>query len=158
MAQKITPFLWFEDKAEEALDSYTSIFDNARVISINRYSEGGPFPAGTLMSATFELAGQQFMVLNGGPHDRFNDAVSFFVTCETQDEVDRYWDALLEGGGQPTQCGWLKDRFGVSWQIVPEVLGQYLSDPDPVKAQRVTAAMLSMVKLDVAKLTAAYNG
>jgi predicted 3-demethylubiquinone-9 3-methyltransferase (glyoxalase superfamily) len=158
MAQKITPFLWFEDNAEEALDFYTGIFDDARVVSANRYGEGGPFPAGHLMSATFELAGQQFMALNGGPHDRFNDAVSFYVDCKDQEEVDRYWDALLAGGGTPTQCGWLKDRFGLSWQIVPEVLPRYLGDPDPAKAQRVTEAMLKMVKLDVAELTAAYNG
>jgi predicted 3-demethylubiquinone-9 3-methyltransferase (glyoxalase superfamily) len=156
--QKITPFLWFEDNAEEALNFYTSIFDDARIVSINRYGEGGPFPAGHLLSATFELAGQQFMALNGGPHDQFNDAVSFFVDCDDQEDVDRYWDALLADGGTPTQCGWLKDRFGVSWQIVPKALMHYLSDPDPAKAQRVTEAMLKMVKLDVAELTAAYEG
>lgn len=159
MPQKITPCLWFENNnAEEAVDFYTAIFDDAKVVSVSRYPEGGPLPAGTLMSATFELAGQQFMALNGGPHDTFNDAISLFVDCETQEEVDRYWDAFLESGGTPTQCGWLKDHFGVSWQIVPAALMRYLNDPDPQKARRVTEAMLKMVKLDVAELTAAYEG
>ncbi|NED94595.1 VOC family protein [Phytoactinopolyspora alkaliphila] len=158
MSQKITPFLWFEDNAEEAVNFYTALFDDARIVSVTRYGEGGPFPAGVLQSATFQLAGQQFMALNAGPHDPFNDAVSFFITCEDQEEVDRYWDALLAGGGTPTQCGWLKDRFGVSWQVIPVALNRYLSDPDPEKAQRVMGAMLQMVKIDVAELTAAYNG
>ncbi|TDD96293.1 VOC family protein [Jiangella asiatica] len=158
MTQKITPFLWFDDNAEEALTFYTSIFDDARITSLIRYGEGGPFPAGTLSTATFELAGQEFMALNGGPHDPFNDAISLFVSCETQEEIDRYWDALLAGGGTPTQCGWLKDRFGVSWQVTPMQLLRYLSDPDPEKAGRTTAAMLKMVKLDLAELTAAYEG
>jgi predicted 3-demethylubiquinone-9 3-methyltransferase (glyoxalase superfamily) len=158
MSQKITPFLWFDDDAEEALTLYTSIFDDARITSLSRYGEGGPFPAGTLQSATFELAGQEFMALNGGPHDEFNDAISLFVSCETQEEIDRYWDALLAGGGKATQCGWLKDRFGVSWQVTPVQLLQYLSDPDPEKAGRTAAAMMSMVKLDLPALTAAYEG
>ena len=158
MAQKIIPYLWFDNDAAEAIDFYTSIFDDARVVSASHYGEDGPFPAGTLMSATFELAGQQFAALNGGPHDTFNDSISLFVDCEDQAEVDRYWDALLADGGQPTQCGWLKDKYGVSWQIVPQALMRYLGDPDPEKAQRTVAAMLKMVKLDVAELTAAYEG
>ncbi|NED99590.1 VOC family protein [Phytoactinopolyspora halotolerans] len=158
MSQKITPCLWFEDNAEEALEFYTSIFDDARVTSVSRYGEGGPFTAGTLLMGTLELAGQQFMVLNGGPHDAFNDAVSFYIECETQEEVDRYWDALLAGGGQPTQCGWLKDKFGVSWQVIPEALRRYMNDPDQEKAQRVMEAMLKMVKIDVPTLDAAYAG
>jgi predicted 3-demethylubiquinone-9 3-methyltransferase (glyoxalase superfamily) len=158
MSQKITPYLWFDDNAEEALTLYTSIFDDARITSLSRYGDGGPFPAGTLQAATFELAGQQFMALNGGPHDEFNDAISLFVSCETQDEIDRYWDALLAGGGTPTQCGWLKDRFGVSWQVTPVQLLRYLSDPDPEKAGRTAAVMMTMVKLDLAALTAVYEG
>ncbi|MGH8828029.1 MAG: VOC family protein [Jiangellaceae bacterium] len=158
MTQKITPSLWFDHDAEEALAFYTSIFDDARIVSVSRYGEGAPFAAGTLVSATFELAGQQFMAINGGPHDQFNDAVSFMVSCEGQEEVDRYWDALLADGGTPTQCGWLKDRFGVSWQVIPDALPRYLSDPDPQKAQRATEAMLKMVKIDLAGLTAAYEG
>ncbi|WP_129668330.1 VOC family protein [Phytoactinopolyspora endophytica] len=158
MSQKITPCLWFEDNAEEALEFYTKAFNDARITSTSRYGEGGPFPAGTLLTATIELAGQEFMVLNGGPHDKFNDAVSFYINCETQQEVDRYWDALLADGGSPTQCGWLKDRFGVSWQVVPDALSRYLNDPDPEKAQRVMDAMLKMVKIDIAELDAAYQG
>ncbi|PZF79399.1 VOC family protein [Jiangella anatolica] len=158
MSQKIITFLWFENDAEEALTFYTSIFDDAHITSVARFGDGGPFPAGTLQSATFELAGQQFMAINGGPHDPFNDAISLFVACETQEEIDRYWDALLAGGGTPTQCGWLKDRFGVSWQITPVQLLRYLSDPDPEKAGRTAAAMMSMVKLDLPALAAAYEG
>ncbi len=158
MSQKITPSLWFEDNAEEAVNFYTSIFDDGRIIETGRYGEGGPFPAGTLLSATFEMAGQRFMAINGGPHDSFNDAVSFFVSCANQTEVDRYWDALLADGGKPTQCGWLKDRFGVSWQVIPVQLMEYLGDPDAEKAHRVMAAMLQMVKIDVDELTAAYEG
>ena len=158
MSQKITPSLWFEDNAEDAINFYTSIFDDARIVDSTRFPEGGPFPAGTLLSATFELAGQRFMAINGGPHDQFNDAVSFFVSCADQAEVDRYWDAFLDNGGKPTQCGWLKDQFGVSWQVIPVQLTEYLSDPDPAKAQRVVAAMLQMVKIDVDELTAAYEG
>lgn len=159
MAQKIIPSLWFEDNnVEEAIDFYTGIFEDTRVVSITRASEGGMVPAGTVLSATFDIAGQRFMAINGGPHESFNDSVSFLVDCEDQKEVDRYWDAFLAGGGTPTQCGWLKDRFGVSWQVVPAALFRYLNDPDPEKAQRVTEAMLKMVKLDVAELTAAYEG
>jgi len=157
MTQKITPSLWYDDNAEEAVNFYTSIFDDARIVETSRYGEGAPLPAGTLLTATFDLAGQRFMAINGGPHDSFNDAVSFYVSCETQDEVDRYWDALLADGGKPTQCGWLKDRFGMSWQVIPEALPRYLNDPDPQKAQRVMAAMLQMVKIDVDELTAAYE-
>lgn len=158
MTQKIIPFLWFEKDAEEALTLYTSVFPDARIADVTRFGAGGPFPAGTLQSATFELAGQRFMAINGGPHDPFNDAISLFIACESQEEIDRYWDALLAGGGTPTQCGWLKDRFGVSWQVTPVQLLRYLADPDAEKAGRTAAAMMSMVKLDLAALTAAYEG
>lgn len=158
MTQKIRPALWFDDNAEEAIEFYVSIFDDARVVASSRYGEGAPLPAGTLLSAEFELAGQGFLAINGGPHDQFNDSVSFYVDCADQAEVDRYWDALLAGGGTPTQCGWLRDRFGVSWQVIPEVLQRYLSDPDPQKALRATEAMLKMVKIDIAALDAAYEG
>ena len=158
MSQKITPALWFEYNAEEAVDFYISVFDDGRVISKGYYGPDAPIPEGTLLTATFEIAGQQFMVINGGPHDKFNDSVSFYVSCADQEEVDRYWNALTADGGQETQCGWLKDKFGVSWQIVPVQLEQYMNDPDPEKVQRVTQAMLQMVKIDVAGLQAAYEG
>lgn len=153
----ITPFLWFDDNAEDAMKHYTSIFPDSKVLTESYYPEGAPGKAGSLMTATFELLGQQFSVLNGGPfHAQFNEAISFFVLVETQEELDSYWSQLLEGG-EPSQCGWLKDKFGLSWQIVPTVLGQYLSDPDPLKAQNVMQAMMQMVKLDIDTLTKAYN-
>ena len=155
---KITPFLWFDDNADEAVAFYSAIFPDARVIEEQRYPEGAPGPTGSLMTATFELAGQRFVALNGGPAFGFTEAVSFFIRCDSAEEVDHYWEALLADGGQPSQCGWLKDKFGLSWQVVPAKLTQYLSDPDPVKAQRVMQAMLQMSKIEVSALDAAYAG
>ncbi|HEX9136094.1 MAG TPA: VOC family protein [Nitrospirota bacterium] len=154
--QKITPFLWFDGKTEEAMNLYVSIFKNSKVVSISRYGEGGPGPKGTVMSATFQLEGQQFMALNGGPHFTFSPAISFFVNCETQEEVDELWEKLSEGG-QKERCGWLKDKYGVSWQIIPSVLGKLLSDPDPEKSKRVMQAMLQMNKIDIEKLKEAHE-
>ena len=149
--QKITPFLWFDGNAEEAMNFYTSIFRNAKVGSISRYGEAGPGPAGSVLTASFELEGLQFTALNGGPHFKFNEAISFHVACESQAEVDYFWDRL-GAGGQIQQCGWLKDKFGVSWQIVPTALPRLLGDPDRTKANRVMQAMLQMKKLDIAAL------
>lgn len=148
---KITPFLWFDNNAEEAMKLYTSIFKDSKVHSTS------PGPNGTIMSATFELNGQQFMVLNAGPVFKFNEAVSFFIDCDTQEEVDYYWNALTADGGEEGRCGWLKDKFGVSWQVVPKLLGQLLSDPTPAKAQAAMQAMLQMNKIDSAALQAAYD-
>jgi predicted 3-demethylubiquinone-9 3-methyltransferase (glyoxalase superfamily) len=153
--QKITPFLWFDGKAEEAATFYTSVFKNSKVVSVSRYGDAGPAPKGTAMTATFELAGQRFIALNGGPMFTFSPAISFFVNCETQAEVDELWDKLVEGG-EPQRCGWLKDKFGVSWQIVPTALGVMLQDKDPQKSSRVMKAMLQMVKLDISGLQRAY--
>ncbi len=154
--QKITPFLWFDDQAEEAATFYTGIFKDGRITSVARYGEGAPGPAGKVMTVEFELFGQRFVALNGGPYFSFTPAISFFVSCETQEEVDAYWEQL-SAGGEKEQCGWLKDRFGVSWQIVPAALGQMMSDPDAEKARRVTQAMLQMTKLDIATLRQAYE-
>ena len=154
--QKITPFLWFDNNAEEAMNHYVSIFKKARIVSVSRYGEGGPGPKGSVMTGTFEIEGQQFMALNGGPHFKFTEAISLFVNCSTQAEVDELWEKL-SAGGQESQCGWLKDKFGLSWQIIPSALGEMLSDPDPQKSQRVMQAMLQMGKIDIAKLQAAYN-
>ena len=154
--QKITPFLWFNDQAEEAMNFYTAIFKNSKISSVSRYGEGGPGPQGSVMTATFELDGQEFMVLNGGPLFTFTEAISFFVNCETQAEVDELWEKLTEGG-EESQCGWLKDKYGLSWQIVPSALGELLSDPDAEKAGRVMNAMLQMKKIDIAGLRAAYE-
>jgi predicted 3-demethylubiquinone-9 3-methyltransferase (glyoxalase superfamily) len=156
MQQKITPFLWFDDKAEEAMNHYVSIFKNSKVVSIQRFGDAGPGPAGSVMTATFELEGQQFMALNGGPEFGFTEAISLFVDCETQAEVDELWDKLV-AGGQPSQCGWLKDRYGLSWQIIPKALGELLGDKDPEKAGRAMKAMLQMQKIDVKKLKEAYD-
>ncbi len=139
--QKITPFLWFNDNAEEAMNFYVSIFKNSKVGRVTRYGEAGPEPKGTVMSATFQLEGQEFFALNGGPQFKFTEAISFFVNCETQEEVDELWEKLSEGG-RKDMCGWLKDKFGLSWQIIPTVLGQMLGDKDPAKSQRVMQAML----------------
>ncbi|WP_068270386.1 VOC family protein [Aldersonia kunmingensis] len=158
MSQKIIPSLWYETNAEEAIAFYAGIFDDYKAIAESRYGPGAPLPEGTLLSATFELAGVQFMVINGGPHDKFNDAVSFYVECEDQAEVDKYWNALTADGGAEVQCGWLKDKFGMSWQIVPKQLNEYLGDPDPERAQRVMQAMLQMVKIDIEGLRAARDG
>jgi predicted 3-demethylubiquinone-9 3-methyltransferase (glyoxalase superfamily) len=154
----ITPFLWFDDNAEEAMNFYVEVFGDAKVGEVSRYGEGGPAPAGTVMSATFELRGQQFMALNGGPEFTFTEAVSFFVSCETQEEVDDLWQKLTADGGEESQCGWLKDKFGLSWQIIPNALGELLNDPDPVKSQRVMQAMLQMGKIDIEGLRRAYAG
>jgi predicted 3-demethylubiquinone-9 3-methyltransferase (glyoxalase superfamily) len=155
--QKITTFLWFDGQAEEAAVFYTAIFKDSKILNVSRYGEGAPTPAGTAMVVTFTLNGQEFMALNGGPEFRFNEAISLFVTCDTQQEVDQYWDVLCEGG-EPGPCGWLKDKFGLSWQIVPTVLGELLSDSDPDKSRRVMEAMLKMSKIDIDLLKEAHAG
>jgi predicted 3-demethylubiquinone-9 3-methyltransferase (glyoxalase superfamily) len=154
---KITPWLWFDTEAEDAANFYTSVFKNSRVTHVGRYGEAGPRPAGTVMTVAFELDGQEFVGLNGGPDFTFNEAVSFKVDCADQDEVDYYWSRLTEGGGQPGPCGWLKDRFGLSWQIVPTEMERLLNDPDPGRAQRAMAAMLKMGKLDLAEIRRAAD-
>ena len=154
--QKITPFLWFNNQAEEAVNFYTSIFEDSKIISLARYGEAGPGKPGTLMTATFLLAGQEFVALNGGPEFKFTEAISFYVHCESQEEVDYFWEKLTTGG-EEGPCGWLKDKFGVSWQIVPNVLAELMSDPDAAKAGRVTQAMLQMKKIDIARLKQAYE-
>ena len=154
--QKIIPFLWFDGKAEEAASFYTGIFKNARITNVMRYGEAGPGPKGAIMSATFELEGQEFFALNGGSTFEFSPAISFFVKCQTQDEIDMFWTKLSEGG-QIRQCGWLTDKFGVTWQIVPVILLPMLQDKDAAKSKRVMEAMMKMVKLDVALLTQAYE-
>ncbi|HYK37172.1 VOC family protein [Alloacidobacterium sp.] len=155
--QKITPFLWFDDKAEEAMHFYVSIFKNSRIKQVSRSRDAGPEPKGSVMSVTFELEGQQFMALNGGPLFKFSPAISLFVDCETQQEVDELW-AKLSAGGNEDRCGWLTDKYGLSWQIIPRILGEMLSDPDPDKSQRVMKAMLRMVKIDINALKNAYAG
>ncbi len=152
----ITPFLWFDDNAEQAAELYTSIFPESSIISISRYGEAGPGPAGTAMTVNFRLQGQEFTALNGGPQYKFTEAISFVVTCETQEEVDEYWEKLSDGG-EEGPCGWLKDRFGLSWQIVPSVLEELLTDPDPVRAQNAMKAMLQMGKLDIEGLKRAAS-
>ncbi len=154
--RKITPFLWFDGQAEEAMNFYTSIFKNSKIGSVARYPATEPDKPGKVMTATFELDGQEFMALNGGPEFKFTPAISFFVNCETQDEVDAFWEKL-SAGGEKSQCGWLTDKYGVSWQIVPTVLGELMGDSDPQKAQRVMSAMLQMTKLDIAELKRAYE-
>ncbi|MGY0064598.1 VOC family protein [Streptomyces sp. LZ34] len=154
--QKITTFLWFDHQAEEAAHHYTSIFDDSRVVDIQRYGEAGPGEAGTVMTVTFELAGQRFIALNGGPHFTFTEAISLSVDCATQEEVDELW-ARLGDGGEEGPCGWLKDKYGLSWQIVPGKLMELLRDPDPVKSARVTKAMLGMKKIDIQGLVDAYE-
>jgi predicted 3-demethylubiquinone-9 3-methyltransferase (glyoxalase superfamily) len=154
--QKITPFLWFDNQAEEAINFYTSVFKNSKIGRIARYGAEGPGPKGTVMTISFTLDGQEFVALNGGPAFKFTEAISFVVTCETQEEVDEYWKKLTEGG-QEVQCGWLKDKYGLSWQIVPTVLPELLTDKDGGKAKRVMHAMMQMVKIDIAALKQAYN-
>jgi predicted 3-demethylubiquinone-9 3-methyltransferase (glyoxalase superfamily) len=154
--QRITPFLWFDGQAEEAMNFYVSVFKNAKVLGVNRYGKGAPMPEGTVLTASFELNGLKFVALNGGPMYRFSPATSFVVDCEDQAEVDYYWDSL-GAGGKYNQCAWLDDKFGVTWQIVPKQLGQLLSDPDPVKAGRVMQAMMRMSKIDIAGLQRAYD-
>jgi predicted 3-demethylubiquinone-9 3-methyltransferase (glyoxalase superfamily) len=154
--QKITPFLWFDNQAEEAMKFYTSIFKNSKVGKVTRYGEAGPGPKGGVMTASFELEGMEFTALNGGPLFKFSPAISFAVDCRSQEEVDELW-AKLSAGGEEGQCGWLKDKYGVSWQIVPTVLVEMLNDPDPEKSKRVTEAMLKMKKLDIQALRQAYE-
>jgi predicted 3-demethylubiquinone-9 3-methyltransferase (glyoxalase superfamily) len=154
---KISPFLWFDHQAEEAAALYTSIFPNSKVTEVQRYPEGAPGPAGEVMVVRFQLDGKEFTALNGGPHFTFNESVSFVVDCKDQEEVDHYWDSLIADGGEPSQCGWLKDRYGLSWQIVPTVLEELLSDPDPQRSGRAMQAMLKMSKLDIAELRAAAD-
>jgi predicted 3-demethylubiquinone-9 3-methyltransferase (glyoxalase superfamily) len=149
---KPIPFLWFDDQAEAAAELYTSVFPNSKVTNVSRYGSAGPRPGGTAMTVEFELDGEQFVALNGGPEYTFTEAVSFQVSCKDQDEVDHYWSKLTEGGGEEGPCGWLKDRFGLSWQIVPEALPKLLGDPDPERAQRAMAAMLKMKKIQIDEL------
>ena len=156
MTQKITPFLWFDANAEEATNFYVSIFKNSEVLSINRIGDAGPAAEGTVLTTSFRLDGQEFMTLNGGPHFKFTEAISFFIDCDSQDEIDELWEKLSEGG-ETSQCGWLKDKFGLSWQVIPSVLGEMLHDEDREKADRVMQAMLQMTKIDIAKLKHAYE-
>lgn len=150
--QKITPFLWFDTQAEEAMNFYCSLFKNSKVLGVT------PGPNGIASSVNFALEGQEFIALNAGPHFKFNEAISFFVNCETQEEVDELWEELTADGGEESRCGWLKDKYGLSWQIIPSVLGELLGDKDPVKANRVMQAMLQMGKIDIATLRKAYQG
>ncbi len=154
--QKITPFLWFNDNAEEAMNFYVSVFKNSKIVRVTRYGDGGPGPKGTVMSGTFQLEGQEFHALNGGPRFKFTEAISLFVNCETQQEIDELW-AKLTAGGEESQCGWLKDKFGLSWQIIPSALGKMLTDKDPKKSQSVMKAMLQMKKIDTKGLQQAYD-
>jgi predicted 3-demethylubiquinone-9 3-methyltransferase (glyoxalase superfamily) len=154
--QKIVPCLWFDDQAEEAARFYTSIFKDSKIGEISRYGEGSPRPKGSVMTVRFQLNGQEYLALNGGPVFKFTEAVSFIVNCETQEEVDRLWDKLCESG-QPVQCGWLKDKFGLSWQIVPTVLSKLMTDPDPARSKRVFQAMMQMKKLDIKALEDAHG-
>jgi predicted 3-demethylubiquinone-9 3-methyltransferase (glyoxalase superfamily) len=161
--QKITPCLWFDDQAEEAVAFYTAIFKNSKIVIVARYGEGGQDihgkPVGSVMTVAFELEGQAFTALNGGPMFKFNEAISFQVSCETQDEVDYYWEKLSEGGDEKAQqCGWLKDKYGVSWQIVPNVLPKLINDPDTEKSKRAMEAMLRMKKIDIEELKRAHAG
>ncbi|MBI1246891.1 VOC family protein [bacterium] len=153
----ITPFLWFDNQAEEAAQFYLSVFRDGKILSETRYGSAGPGPEGSIMTIQFELQGQQFTALNGGPHFKFNEAVSFVVRCETQAEIDYFWEALSDGGSK-SQCGWLKDRYGVSWQIVPSYLLERITTGDPAKAEKMKAAMLRMRKLDTSVLQTAYEG
>jgi predicted 3-demethylubiquinone-9 3-methyltransferase (glyoxalase superfamily) len=154
--QKITPFLWFDNKAEEAMNFYISIFKNAKVVSVTRYGDAGPGPKGTVMTAKFEIHGQEFVALNGGPQFTFTEAISFVVNCETQQEVDDFWEKLSEGG-KKSRCGWLKDKYGLSWQVVPTVLVEMLQDKDARKSKGVMEAMLQMDKIDLGALRRAYD-
>lgn len=154
--QKISTCLWFDSNAEDAANFYVSLFADSRIVSVTRYGKVGPGPEGSVLAIAFELAGREFVALNGGPHFRFNEAISMVVKCDTQAEIDRYWEKLLEGG-EAQQCGWLKDRFGLSWQIVPSGLDRMLRDEDPARSNRVMEALLQMVKLDIAQLERAYN-
>lgn len=157
--QRITPFLWFEkNNAEEAMNYYVSIFPNSKALRVTRYGETGPGAPGTVMTAEFELDGQQFVGLNGGPQDKFNWAVSFVVNCETQEEVDYYWEKLSEDGGEKSRCGWVKDKFGLWWQVTPTILTETIGDKDPEKVNRVMAAMMKMDKIEIEPIKRAYSG
>jgi predicted 3-demethylubiquinone-9 3-methyltransferase (glyoxalase superfamily) len=157
-AHPFTTCLWFDDQAEAAASYYTSIFKNSKLGGVTRYTEAGPRPAGAVMTVEFELNGQRFVALNGGPEFKFNEAISFQIHCADQEEVDFYWHALTEGGGEEGPCGWLKDKYGVSWQVIPTVLMDLMNDPDPQKAKRATDAMFKMKKIDIAALRKAYAG
>lgn len=157
MKQRITTNLWFDTEAEQAASFYVSVFDDARIVNVTHYTEAGPRPAGMVMTVEFELAGQRFVGINGGPQFTFDEAVSFQITCDTQEELDRHWERLTEGGREG-RCGWLTDRFGLSWQVVPAGMEEVLGDPDPQRARRATEAMLGMQKLDLAALRAAAAG
>jgi predicted 3-demethylubiquinone-9 3-methyltransferase (glyoxalase superfamily) len=154
----ISTFLWFERNADAAAEYYTTLFPDSRITRLTRWGDGGPAPKGSVMTVAFELAGHPLTAINGGPHYRLTPAVSLVVSCASQEEIDRYWDALLAGGGKPSMCGWLEDRFGLSWQVIPSSLGDLLADPDPVRAARVGQAMMGMVKLDLAALERAQCG
>jgi len=154
--QKITPFLWFDNQAEEAANFYVSVFKNSKIVNVSRYGDAGPGPSGTAMSVTFELAGQRFIALNGGPQFNFTEAISFLINCKTQREVDALWKKL-SAGGEKSRCGWLKDKYGLSWQVIPTALGEMLRDKNRKKSQRVMQAMLQMDKIDIARLKQAYN-
>jgi predicted 3-demethylubiquinone-9 3-methyltransferase (glyoxalase superfamily) len=155
---KLTTFLWFDNNAQEAVKFYTSIFKKSKAGAVHRYGEAGPGPKGSVVTAGFTLEGQEFIALNGGPMFKFNESVSFMIHCKTQKEVDYYWKKLLAGGGQESQCGWLKDKFGLSWQVTPDVLLRLLRDKDPARAARATQAMLKMKKIDIKKLQDAADG
>jgi len=156
--QKITPMLWFDNNAEEAVNLYVSTFKNSKINSVSRYGDAGPGPKGSVMTMSFQLEGQNLTALNAGPQFKFNEAISFVVDCQTQEEVDALWEKLTSNGGKEGQCGWLKDRFGLSWQITPRILIELIQDKDPVKSQRVMQAMLQMKKIDIQALKDAYDG
>ncbi len=155
--QKITPFLWFDNNAEEAVNFYTSIFKDSKITNMSRYSEAGPGPAGSVMVANFTLNGQEFMAINGGPVYKFTEAISFVINCENQEELDHYWEKLTADGGSPVQCGWLKDKFGLAWQVVPTAIGKLMSG-DPSRSAKVAKALYKMIKIDIAELQKAYDG
>ena len=157
MEQKIVPNLWFDTEAEEAAEFYVSVFENSRIVNVTHYTEAGPREAGMVLTVEFELDGQRFVGINGGPDFKFDEAVSFEIKCETQDEIDYFWERLTEGGAE-SQCGWLKDRFGLSWQVVPTGMEELFADPDPARAERAMKAMLGMVKIDIAALRSAADG
>ena len=156
--QKIQPFLWFDNQAEEAAKLYVSLFKNSKIHGVSHYAAGAPQPAGSVMTVSFELDGLRIIALNGGPHFKFNEAVSFVVSAETQEEIDFLWEKLSEDGGSPSQCGWIKDKYGLSWQITPPILATLIGDPDPVRSARVMEAMLKMKKIVISELQAAYDG
>jgi len=156
--QKIAPFLWFENEAEEAVNFYLSLFQDAKILSTTRYGKEGPGPDDAVMVMSFELFGQEFVALNGNTQNKFNESVSFYVKCHTQEEIDQYWDGILNAGGQTLACGWIKDKFGVSWQITPPMLTKMIADPDKEKAGRVMQAMMKMIKIDIQKIQDAYDG